>query len=53
MSVTRRTFLGAVAGGLVITPVAAGCATAPTGPDAGAPALALPELSALAREAYI
>ena len=53
MGVSHRTFLGAVAGGLVIAPLDAGCTTAPAGSDAAAPALALPALSALAKEAYI
>lgn len=49
----RRTFIVTTTGGLLAVPLAAGCATAPTGLDAVAHAVTLPELGALAKEAYI
>jgi hypothetical protein len=49
----RRTFMTMLAGGLFSTPLVAGCSTGSTGPGADARRVALPELSALAKEAYI
>src|ERR1700730_3058325 len=42
-----------LAGGLFSTPLVAGCSTGSTGPGADARRVTLPELSALAKEAYI
>jgi hypothetical protein len=49
----RRDFIVAMASGLFAAPLAAGCTTAPTEPDTAVQPVALPELSALAKQAYI
>ena len=49
----RRDFIVAMGSGLFAAPLAAGCTTAPTEPDTAAQPVALPELDALAKQAYI